>query len=199
VERGAVVARLIQSAEVMANESQSKVESPFEEAEVNNDEESPHCGSRMLKAEADNGQRGKVLLTLAVHTEDKTLRVAGVDNCRRPWGDSTGKGTVTNLYKQGISEARKRGFQFTSDFSVTLAAVRVWERLQAAGYRIEKNPEAAFEARLVSAYDARYGSPVGSRWESRDKSPVFRVVSEPAGDSAAMARNAAPIADNEAL
>jgi len=81
-------------------------------------------------------------------------------------GGVEGTGAVTQAYKDAINEAEQRGLQFTSDNSVTLEAARVYDRLQAAGYEVTKNPD----ARLAQAPEV-----VTPRLVTDNGSPVFTV------------------------
>jgi len=81
-------------------------------------------------------------------------------------GGVEGTGAVTQAYKDAVDEAEQRGLQFTSDDSVTLDAARIYDRLQADGYEVTKNPD----ARLAESPEV-----VTPRLVTDNGSPVFTV------------------------
>jgi hypothetical protein len=118
-----------------------------------------------------------------------------VDNGIYARGEKGSGGAVRKAYEEAIAEAERRGLQFTSDNSVTEAAARIYESLEAKGYKVTRNPS----ARLATQPEV-----VTNRLVTDDGTPVFTVERQlkPTAQDAA-ARETAPrdpvSADTQAL
>ncbi|WP_163650702.1 LPD38 domain-containing protein [Modicisalibacter sp. 'Wilcox'] len=133
----------LQQSEAQASESSAKPESgPVYEQDssgfryVMRDASAPRWNSELGQSAAD-GEVGRIIGDVAGGR--MTIRNAGVQQ------DYQGAGRATDAYADLADRATQQGRKLTSDVEVTLPAARVYDRLAARGYRVERNPTARIE------------------------------------------------------